>query len=145
MRLLLHAIEPSDAAADHHAKASAIHGLKVDAGVFESHFSPSHRELREAVRALHRLGVFKILHRLEILHFAGDFAVIGRRIEGFETPYATASFDKGFPECFQIASNRAYNAHAGHDDSSFAHVLKNVRGRLDCAFFTCAFVPARWQ
>ena len=145
MRLLLHAVEPSDAAADHHAKSSAIHGFQIDARVFESHLRPGHRELGEPVRALHCLGVFKKLHRLEILHLAGDFTVIGRRIEGFEMPYAAASFDKGFPECFQIVSNRADNAHAGHDDSSFAHVLKNVRGRLDCVLFTCADVPARWQ
>ena len=145
VRFLLHAVETANTAADHHAKARAVHSLEVDTGVFEGHLGPGHGKLREAVRALHGLGIFEILHRLEVLHFAGNLAVVGRRIEGLKKPNATASFDKGFPECFQIASNRAYNAHAGHDDSSFAHVLKNVRGRLGCASFTCADAPARWQ
>ena len=141
MRLLLHAVEPANAAADHHAETGAVHFVEVDPRILERHLRSGHRELRESVRALGGLGILEILRSLEAGHLPRDLAVEIRGIERLKLPDPAPPVHHRIPERCQIVPDGADDSDSGDYNSSFAHVEKVVdfwgtdspRAPLPCA------------
>ena len=119
--LIFERFQSADTAAHDHSEALAIRFFHVDTGILHRHFRGAHRHLCKTIGPLYVFRIIKNVSRLEVANFAGDPAIVVRRIKSRYRPDAAPALEQVIPEKLQLTPEGRDNAHTCDDNSSIIH------------------------